>query len=115
MHMARLVARYSGRIYPRLPFLNGFCLMIRRADLDQVGLFDEAAFGQGYGQENDYCLRSAKAGYSLLLIIPTCSTGTLGRRCFDPLPIASTESGCWENGREIYACTIPPTSGKTPG
>lgn len=63
--MARLVARYSGRIYPRLPFLNGFCLMIRRAVLDQVGLFDEAVFGRGYGEENDYSLRSTQAGWQL--------------------------------------------------
>jgi hypothetical protein len=45
--MGRLVGLFSGRIYPRLPFLNGFCLMVRRQVLDQVGLFDEATFGQG--------------------------------------------------------------------
>ena len=36
--MACLVARYSARLYPSLPFLNGFCLLIRRQAL-QEGLF----------------------------------------------------------------------------
>jgi GT2 family glycosyltransferase/glycosyltransferase involved in cell wall biosynthesis len=63
--MARMVARYSGRLYPRLTFLNGFCLMIRRAVLDQVGLFDEEGFGRGYGEENDYCLRAGTASWQL--------------------------------------------------
>jgi glycosyltransferase involved in cell wall biosynthesis len=63
--MASMVARYSGRLYPRLPFLNGFCLLIRRTVLDQIGLFDEENFGRGYGEENDYCLRAARASWQL--------------------------------------------------
>jgi GT2 family glycosyltransferase len=63
--MAERVARYAGRVYPRLPFLNGFCLLVRRAVLDELGLFDEEAFGEGYGEENDYCLRARKAGWQL--------------------------------------------------
>lgn len=63
--MGRLVARYSGRLYPRLPFLNGFCLMIRRDTVRQVGYFDESAFEEGYGEENDYCLRVRRAGWEL--------------------------------------------------
>ena len=65
VEMARLVARYADRLYPRLPLLNGFCLMIRRAVLDQVGLFDEANFGQGYGEENDYCLKARDSNWQL--------------------------------------------------
>ncbi len=64
---AELVARDSGRLYPRLPFLNGFCLLVRRAVLEQVGLFDEDAFGAGYGEENDYALRARAAGWQLAL------------------------------------------------
>jgi GT2 family glycosyltransferase/glycosyltransferase involved in cell wall biosynthesis len=63
--MAMLVARHADRLYPRLPFLNGFCLMIRRAVLDEVGLFDEEKFGRGYGEENDYCLRAGTANWQL--------------------------------------------------
>jgi GT2 family glycosyltransferase/uncharacterized coiled-coil protein SlyX/predicted O-methyltransferase YrrM len=61
--MGRLVAQYSGRLYPRIPFLNGFCLMIKRRLIDEIGRFDEEAFGKGYGEENDYCLRASNAGW----------------------------------------------------
>ena len=61
--MARLVARYSSRIYPPMPLLNGFCLLIRRGLIDEIGLFDEETFGDGYGEENDYALRARKAGW----------------------------------------------------
>lgn len=63
--MAILVAAHSARLYPRIPFLNGFCLYIKRALLEQIGYFDEEAFGRGYGEENDYCLRARKAGWQL--------------------------------------------------
>ncbi len=65
--MGGLVAKYSSLGYPHMGILNGFCLMIRRAVIDQVGLFDEEAFGRGYGEENDYCLRARKAGWDLAL------------------------------------------------
>ncbi len=62
-HMGGLVSQYSVRLYPRIPFLNGFCLMIKRAVINEIGEFDEEAFGRGYGEENDYCLRARKAGW----------------------------------------------------
>jgi GT2 family glycosyltransferase/glycosyltransferase involved in cell wall biosynthesis len=61
--MARLVAKSSARLYPPMPLLNGFCLMIRRAVINQIGYFDEENFGPGYGEENDYLLRACKAGW----------------------------------------------------
>ncbi|GAB6041087.1 glycosyltransferase [Endothiovibrio diazotrophicus] len=63
--MSERVAAEAARIYPRLPFLNGFCMMIKRALIDDIGLFDEEAFGAGYGEENDYCLRAGAAGWAL--------------------------------------------------
>ncbi len=65
--MGTLVARYSARAYPRIAFLNGFCLMIKRAVIEDIGIFDEEKFGRGYGEENDYCLRARKAGWELVL------------------------------------------------
>jgi GT2 family glycosyltransferase len=50
-----------------MPFLNGFCYMIRRAVIDKIGLFDETAFGGGYGEENDYSIRTRQAGYKLIV------------------------------------------------
>jgi GT2 family glycosyltransferase/glycosyltransferase involved in cell wall biosynthesis len=65
--MAALLAGDPGPVYPRMPFLNGFCLLVRRAVVDAIGLFDEEAFGRGYGEENDYGLRARKAGFDLAL------------------------------------------------
>ncbi len=61
--MARLVARYSARLHPTVPLLNGFCYLIRRRVLAEIGYFDEASFAQGYGEEDDFTLRAAKAGW----------------------------------------------------
>ena len=61
--MARLVALYSARLHPTVPFLNGFCYLIRRDVVEQIGYFDEVSFPQGYGEEDDYTLRAAKAGW----------------------------------------------------
>lgn len=64
---ALLIGRQSAYAYPQVPFLNGFCLMIKRTVLEQVGLFDEKHFGRGYGEENDYAVRVRHAGWSLVI------------------------------------------------
>lgn len=61
---AALVERVAARAYPRIPTGVGFCLYLRREALDRVGAFDEAAFGLGYGEEVDWCLRAAAAGFT---------------------------------------------------
>lgn len=63
--MARTVSEASKRRYPRVPFVNGFCFMIRREVIDAIGFMDEVSFPQGYGEENDYCIRAADAGFKL--------------------------------------------------
>lgn len=63
--VATLVACHSARIYPRIPFLNGFCLLIKRSLIEAIGYFDEKTFGRGYGEENDYCLRARRFGWQL--------------------------------------------------
>lgn len=63
--MAAVVAASSPRGYPRVPILNGFCTLISRRVLEAVGLLDEAAFPEGYGEENDFCLRAGAAGFVL--------------------------------------------------
>ncbi len=65
--MADLVALASRRQAIDLPFLNGFCLMIRRAVLDELGPFDDKAFAAGFGEENDYCIRARQAGWRLVV------------------------------------------------
>ncbi len=65
--MAKVVASVSSKHYPRLPFVNGFCFMIRRAVIDTVGYMDEENFPVGYGEENDYCIRVTDAGFDLAI------------------------------------------------
>jgi glycosyltransferase involved in cell wall biosynthesis len=38
-------------------------MYLRRDCLDDVGLFDEEAFGRGYGEENDFCQRAIGKGW----------------------------------------------------
>lgn len=52
--------------YPDLPTGVGFCMFVRRALLDAIGPFD-LAFGAGYGEENDLCLRAHAAGFRNVL------------------------------------------------
>ena len=52
----------AGR-FVEAPTTVGFCMYIRRKALKQVGLFDAERFTVGYGEENDFCLRSAALGW----------------------------------------------------
>ncbi len=60
---ALAVRQQAGSAYPRLPTGNGFCLYLKRAALDAVGVLDARAFAQGYGEENDWCQRAEAAGW----------------------------------------------------
>jgi len=63
----RLFASTNAGRTVDLPTAVGFCMCIRRACLDQVGLFDAQRFGRGYGEENDFCMRAAGAGWRNVL------------------------------------------------
>ena len=56
----------SGQAF-EIPTGVGFCMYVRRRALDEVGEFDEDAFGRGYGEENDWCLRATGKGWKHLL------------------------------------------------
>lgn len=47
-----------------VPLVNGFCMAIRKAALQEIGIFDEERFPIGYGEEDDLCLRAADVGYT---------------------------------------------------
>lgn len=49
---------------PSIPAVNGFCLAVRRQLVDAIGVFDGTAFAEGFGEELDYALRAAAAGFS---------------------------------------------------
>lgn len=63
--MDSYVEELSTLSYPRFPLLNGFCTVFRKSALDEVGYFDDENFPQGYGEENDLCLRLGYAGWNL--------------------------------------------------
>lgn len=65
----RIAAAAAGLApaYPDIPTAVGFCVWLRRAALDSVGTFDQATFGRGYGEENDWCMRAAGHGWRHVL------------------------------------------------
>ena len=65
--VAEAAAGLAPPVYPDLPTAVGFCMYLRRAALRQIGAFDAATFGRGYGEENDWCLRAAAFGWRNVL------------------------------------------------
>jgi GT2 family glycosyltransferase/2-polyprenyl-3-methyl-5-hydroxy-6-metoxy-1,4-benzoquinol methylase len=59
--MDQLVQRTSLRRYPRVPTVVGFCMLITRRAIREVGPFD-MVFGRGYGEEVDWCQRAWAKG-----------------------------------------------------
>ncbi len=66
--LAKLLERLSPQMRPRLPFINGFCYVIKRAVIDAIGHFDEENFASGYCEENDYSYRASQAGFELAVV-----------------------------------------------
>jgi O-antigen biosynthesis protein len=64
--MAQALRQAAVPTYPELPTGVGFCMYIRRRVLEAVGAFDPV-FGLGYGEENDFCMRAAAAGFRNVL------------------------------------------------
>ena len=67
----KVFAQTNAGLSIELPTAVGFCMYIRRACLDHVGLFDAARFGRGYGEENDFSRRAAQAGWRNVLAADT--------------------------------------------
>lgn len=60
---AGLIEACSLKRYPTITVAVGFCMYIKRALIDAIGVFDAKTFGRGYGEENDFCNRAQQAGY----------------------------------------------------
>jgi GT2 family glycosyltransferase len=70
--MDRLCEEWTGSgIFPRVPLVHGFCLGISRSVINRIGYFDEHAFPNAYGEENDYCLRATDAGFDAVIATST--------------------------------------------
>ena len=85
-----LFRRLNPGLVVDLPSGAGFCLYIKRACLDEVGLLDETAFGRGYGEENDFCQR-AKALAWRHVGAADVFVRHIGGRSFGPLKAILTE------------------------
>lgn len=59
----RIFAEVNAAEAVEIPTAVGFCMFISRRCLAAVGLFDDAAFGLGYGEEVDFCMRASRAGF----------------------------------------------------
>ena len=61
--IARLAARANAGLAVEIPTAIGFCMYLRRECLAATGLFREDVFAQGYGEENDFCIRARHLGW----------------------------------------------------
>ena len=59
----RLARRANGSAVVEVPTAHGFCVYLRRDCLKEVGLLREDVFAQGYGEENDFCIRARHLGW----------------------------------------------------
>ncbi|WP_319781505.1 glycosyltransferase [Oceanisphaera sp. IT1-181] len=59
----QLAAKHNAGLEAQAPTGVGFCMYIRRDAMQKIGLFDEQAFGKGYGEENDFCQRALQQGW----------------------------------------------------
>ncbi|TWA77013.1 GT2 family glycosyltransferase [Azospirillum brasilense] len=46
----------------------GFCMALNRRALREIGFFDQAAFGRGYGEEVDWCRRALRRGFTNVIV-----------------------------------------------
>jgi GT2 family glycosyltransferase/glycosyltransferase involved in cell wall biosynthesis len=60
--LAELALRENAGRFVDVPTGHGFCMFIRGEVIQRIGFLDEG-FGRGYGEENDFCARSAALGY----------------------------------------------------
>jgi O-antigen biosynthesis protein len=57
--------------YTEVKLINGFCLCTRMSLIKELGYFDEVNFPIGYGEETDFCIKTAMLGYKLLVKLDT--------------------------------------------
>ncbi|MGM0562343.1 MAG: glycosyltransferase [Pseudomonadota bacterium] len=69
--MNRLFRRINRGEVIDLPTAHGFCMFIKRATLNEVGVFDDEKWGKGYGEENDFSLRAEQRGWRNVLALDT--------------------------------------------
>ncbi|MBV9758493.1 MAG: glycosyltransferase, partial [Alphaproteobacteria bacterium] len=61
--LAALAHRANAGGWVEIPTAVGFCMYIRGDCLEAVGPLREGVFAQGYGEENDFCMRARRLGW----------------------------------------------------
>jgi GT2 family glycosyltransferase len=59
----QMAAKANGGTVVDIPTSVGFCMYVRNDCLAETGLFRTDVFAQGYGEENDFCLRARHLGW----------------------------------------------------
>ena len=77
----RLATRANHNALVEIPTAIGFCMAIRHDCLKATGLFREDIFAQGYGEENDWCLRARHRGFRHFAL-PSCFVAHHGGASF---------------------------------
>jgi GT2 family glycosyltransferase len=62
-----IASRINARRYVTVHTTVGFCMFIKRACINTIGLFDVLNFPLGYGEESDFCYRAKKLGWRHLV------------------------------------------------
>jgi GT2 family glycosyltransferase/SAM-dependent methyltransferase len=69
VHFAsKIIGSLGPPEYRKVPFLSGFCVMIRRSSYDTVGGFDLEAYSQGYWEIQDLSFRMIDCGLFSCLV-----------------------------------------------
>ena len=63
----RAFAKANPRRAEEIPTAVGFCMYVTRRCIEAIGVFDEARYGAGYGEEVDFCMRASRAGFRHLV------------------------------------------------
>ncbi len=69
IRLDRLARRANGNAVAEVPTAHGFCVYLRRDCLKAVGLLREDLFAQGYGEENDFCIRARHLGWRHVAVL----------------------------------------------
>lgn len=78
---AKILKKVNAHQTIEIPTAHGFCMYIRHDCLTQTGLFREDLFAQGYGEENDFCMRARHLGWKHVLATD-CYVGHVGSVSF---------------------------------
>jgi FkbM family methyltransferase len=94
--------------------LVGFCLLIRRAVVEKVGMLDER-FGVGCFEDDDYCLRASRAGFRAVIARDAFVHHFAGRTFVgsgvDFAALIATNERLFREKWADPAATVPPATG----